>query len=101
MVQECPICKEKKNSFMNVGVCLDCISALPSSRKQHKEEGQPSKVEVLKVKCFYGSLITIQDQMNKFFELEGIGRDRLVDIKYEKPDDKGWNDNNSVMVLYV
>lgn len=56
---------------------------------------------VVKVKCFYGSLIDIQGQMNKFFEEENIGKDKLVDIKYKKTDDKGWNDNNSVMIFYV
>lgn len=98
MVQECPICKKNKNSFMNIGICLDCITALP----HYNKEDQPSEVKVLKVQCFYGSLITIQDQMNKFFESEGIGKDRLVEIKYEKPDNKsGWNDTNSVMIVYV
>ena len=41
-------------------------------------------------------LMTVRDQMNKFFEQEKISKDRIVEIKYIKD-----RDRYSVMVVYV
>jgi len=80
---ECSQCKKTKDSFIG-GICFDCYGNM------NKLITQPS---TLKVQFFEGSILEIQDHMNKFFKQEKVGRDRLIEIKYIK--------NNSVMVVYV
>ena len=108
----CNSCKQEQDMILpSFGICLNCAAGVPEEDKSMMFRAVSLKMlkdaierspphpqqDYVKVQFFEDAiLMTVRDQMNKFFEQEKISKDRIVEIKYIKD-----RDRYSVMVVYV
>lgn len=115
MITECSKCGKKDNSMLlrtpeGGGICMNCMVGIPDEDKSMMframslkmlkdaitESGAARVAQHVKVQFFEDAiLMTVRDQMNKFFKQEKITKDRIVEIKYIKD-----RDRYSVMIVY-
>ena len=107
---KCEKCKEDKDIILpSFGMCLNCMVGVPDEDKSMMfkamslkmlkdaiDKPPPPERDYIKVQFFEDAiLMTVRDQMNKFFKQEKISKNRIVEIKYIKD-----RDRYSVMVVY-